>query len=77
MGVIFFPTTKNLDTGKSTENKDVLFLQLWMKFSVKYTFLYISQGEKSSWEVKVRCAAATFVSNINNIIFSSLSFPFR
>lgn len=81
MKVVFFfsspPTTKNVGTGKSPENRGVLFLRLWMRFSVKYMFLYISLGEESSRGVKVRCAAAATLAYIDNIIFFSWSFPFR
>lgn len=73
----FFTITENLDTGKSFENRKALFFQLWMRFSVKYAFLCISLGKESSWEVKVRSAAATLVYITNNIIFSIFSFPFR
>lgn len=42
------PPTKNLDAVKSPENRDVLFLHLWMRFRVKYALLYISlRGESS------------------------------
>lgn len=73
----FFRITENLDTGKSFENRKALFLQFWMRFSVKHSFLYISLGKESCWEVKGRSAAATLVYITNNIIFSSFSFPFR
>lgn len=72
-----FTITENLDTGKSFEHRKALFLQLWIRFNVKYAFLCMSLGKESSWEVKVRSAAATLVYITNNIIFSNFSFPFR